>query len=830
MRRYHIHSAALMLLLFVLCSATHVSAQSRKGYALWCSKTNTLYFVQADTPPNTYNGIPVTKEWEINDTNLRNGVAAPAWIQSFTSSETSKVPENLTTVVIENNFRFVTPAGFYSWFHGCSKLTTVRGLANLNTSRAGYMNKMFYGCTSLETLDFTGVDMQPVINTTMMFYGCSALKTIYADEAWTQPHSAYMFTDCEQLKGYNPAKVDGSMANGENGYFNSDSHIYALCLHGQGSDDGYLYFVRTPETISKDQYYDGRLVDDVCAFADFENPSHGGWDWSGNTLLRHVVIEPSFRNVRLTTLEGFFKGKGTQYGRGFTDIDGLEYLNTSEVTSMRSMFEDNAYLPFIDVSSLDMSHVQDMGRMFKGCSNITSLNLSGVNTSNATNMEYLFAGCEKLKSLDLSPLDTRKVTNMSHLFEGCWSLKTIDVSPLNTSAVTNMEGMFKDCYIDASATGKIGLEELDVNGFDMTKVTNVKEMFRGCGLLKTIFCDNTWEIDESDDMFLDCINLSAHISYDPDKVDGTYANPHTGYFFSELDLPTYDPQGRFIVSNTASWEEFARLVNEGNPSLGAVMMKDVDLGNSQVKVGTDSYPYTGTFDGNGHTLNIAYVSDANYCAPFSYAGGCTISNLHVTGSIQASQRGAAGLVGSTSNSSSDLNISKCWSSVEINSTIEGFGSLGGFIGFHSGEVKVKITNCLFDGKILGENTYGGGGFIGRVYSDDSKRAVTFASSLMNAADIGFLTDIYQNSYASGPFYGFYKSPISDKYDYSCVAYTENKVSGFTRSFGSIVNQSGRTSQGYDWTQESVAQIVSWLNYDPDDKCWQVVDGKPVLKF
>ena len=820
-----------MLLLFVLCSATHVSAQSRKGYALWCYETKTLYFVQADTPPDTYNGITVTKEWEINDTNLRNGVAAPAWIQSFTSSETSRVPENLTTVVIENNFRFVTPAGFYSWFHGCSNLTTVRGLANLNTSRAGYMNKMFYGCTSLETLDFTGVDMKPVINTTMMFYGCSALKTIYADEAWTPPYSAYMFTDCAQLEGYNPSQVDGSMANGENGYFNSDSHIYALCLHGQGSDDGYLYFVRTPETISKDQYYDGRLVDDVCAFADFENPSHGGWDWSGNTLLRHVVIEPSFRNVRLTTLEGFFKGKGTQYGRGFTDIDGLEYLNTSEVTSMRSMFEDNPYLSFIDVSSLDMSHVQDMGRMFKGCSNITSLNLSGVNTSNATNMEYLFAGCAKLESLDLSPLDTRKVTNMSHLFEGCWSLKAIDLSPLNTSAVTNMEGMFKGCYINTYTTGEIGLEELDVNSFDMTKVTNTKEMFRGCGLLKTIFCDNTWEIDESDNMFLDCTHLAAHISYDPDKVDGTYANPHTGYFFSELDLPTYDPQGRFIVSNTASWEEFARLVNEGNPSLSAVMMKDVDLGNSQVKVGTDSYPYTGTFDGNGHTLNISYVSDANYCAPFSYAGGCTISNLHVTGSIQASQRGAAGLIGSTSNSSSDLNISKCWSSVDINSTIEGFGSLGGFIGSHSGEVKVKITNCLFDGKILGEKTYGGGGFIGRVYSDDSKRAVTFTSSLMNAADIGFLTDIYQNSYASGPFYGFYKSPTSDKYYYSCVAYTENKVSGFTRSFGSIVvNQSGPTSQGYDWTQESVAQIVSWLNHENEAKCWTVVDGKPVLKY
>ena len=160
--------------------------------------------------------------------------------------------------------------------------------------------------------------------------------------------------------------------------------------------------------------------------------------------------------------------------------------------------------------------------------------------------------------------------------------------------------------------------------------------------------------------------------------------------------------------------------------------------------------------------------------------------------------------------------------------------MGGFVGYFYDRVKVKITNCLFDGKILGEKTYGGGGFIGRVYSDDSNRAVTFASSLMNAADIGFLTDIYQNSYASGPFYGFVKSPTSNNsndFYFSCVTFEGGRGSGFTKRFGSIVEMlTGPSSQGSDWTQESVAQIVSWLNFDSDNKCWQVVDGKPVLKF
>ncbi len=828
MRRYQIQkTAALLLTIILACNVTGMSAQARRGFALWSKEAKTLFFVQADTQPYTYDDVNIDYAWEITDENLSNGVSAPAWIKYTPASAVGNVsvPTQVTTVIIDKSFRFVAPAGFYSWFHGCTNLKTVKGLCYLNTSRAGYMNKMFYGCSSLETIDFTGVDMKPIINTTMMFYGCSSLHTIYADEAWSQPYSAYMFTGCGQLPGFESSKVDGSMANGENGYFNGSSNIYALSLNGVGSGDDYLYFVRTPETIEVNDTYDGKHVNDVYDYSKFKGaPSNTSntWGWSGNTLIKHVVIQPSFRNVHLTTLEGIFKGHGTQYGRGITDIDGLEYLNTSEVTSMRSMFEDCAYLPFIDVSSIDMSGVQDMGCMFKGCSSVTSINLSGISTSNVTNMEYLFAGCNHLPAIDLSSLDTRKVTKMNHLFDGCWSLTSIDVSPLNTSAVTDMEGMFARCYINA-ATVKSGLVELDVNTFDMTNVPNTKEMFLDCGALKTIYCDNTWDIATSDNMFKGCTSLSAHIAYDPEKVDGTYANPHTGYFYSELDPPTYDSQGRFIVSNADKWVEFAERVNNGETGLNAVMIKDVDLGDRQVMVGTESKPYTGSFDGNGHTLNIAYVSSLENCAPFSFVGGCTIQNLHVTGSIQTSATSASGLIGRTMTSTTELNILKCWSSVSMTSTVvNNAGSLGGFIGDHMGEVKVNMTNCLFDGAIIGENTYGGGGFIGCIWGDYSKRKVSISHSLMNAA-IQFSSE-YKSNHYSGPFYGFWVSTqqAQNKNYYQYVSIDEN--SGYTTSFGSVIRQ------GSDWSSETVAQIVSWLNLSNTDKCWVIVDGKPTLRF
>ena len=77
------------------------------------------------------------------------------------------------------------------------------------------------------------------------------------------------------------------------------------------SDDQYLYFVRTPETIAVNNEYDGRRVNTVYAYDDFKVVHSGDdwtWAWSGNTLIRHVVFEPSFRNVHLPTLEGFLQG------------------------------------------------------------------------------------------------------------------------------------------------------------------------------------------------------------------------------------------------------------------------------------------------------------------------------------------------------------------------------------------------------------------------------------------------------------------------------------------------------------------------------------------
>ena len=91
---------------------------------------------------------------------------------------------------------------------------------------------------------------------------------------------------------------------------------------------------------------------------------------------------------------------------------------------------------------------------------------------------------------------------------------------LNTSEVTNMNSMFIGC---------INLSTLNLNTFDMGSVRNTTAMFRACTALTTIYCDSTWNIATSDDMFTGCSNLLGAVAFNG-TVSAEMANPYTGYF------------------------------------------------------------------------------------------------------------------------------------------------------------------------------------------------------------------------------------------------------------------------------------------------------------
>ena len=84
---------------------------------------------------------------------------------------------------------------------------------------------------------------------------------------------------------------------------------------------------------------------------------------------------------------------------------------------------------------------------FDNCSSLTTINgIENLNTEDVTNMHYMFNKCSSLTTLDLSGFNTAKVNNMTMMFFGCSKLTTIYVSDqFTTSAVTGSSYMFTSC-------------------------------------------------------------------------------------------------------------------------------------------------------------------------------------------------------------------------------------------------------------------------------------------------------------------------------------------------------------------------------------------------
>ena len=193
-----------------------------------------------------------------------------------------------------------------------------------------------------------------------MFSGCSALATISSNTAWQCPQSEEMFAGCTQLKGavaYDENKTDVTMANPETGYFTRSNDGGVEAYVAQSADKTKLTFYYDDQRATRTGTTWG--IEETKKEENDTFPAWAGtWEVADSATTR-VVFDTSFRDFLPTTTARWF----CNY-RALKQIEGLEYLNTSEV--------------------------KDMGGMFDGCSGLTSLDLSHFNTQNVTNMAGMF--------------------------------------------------------------------------------------------------------------------------------------------------------------------------------------------------------------------------------------------------------------------------------------------------------------------------------------------------------------------------------------------------------------------------------------------------------
>lgn len=319
--------------------------------------------------------------------------------------------------------------------------------------------------------------------------------------------------------------------------------------------------------------------------------------------IQTVVFDESFKDARPKSCNAWF-----YCFEGLTKIEHLDYLNTSEVENMGSMFSKCTSLETLDLSSfntekvtnmlamfessmslrtiklpkgfigsnvtnlnatfrgcaslteLDLSgsnaeKVKDMGGMFYGCVALSNLNLSGFKTGSLTDMWYLFSSCQSLESLDLSGFNTENVASMESMFSQCSSLRSLDLSSFNTSKVIGMNLMFYNCT---------NLESIDLSSFETENLQQMPHMFYSCTKLETLDLSSfaTPNMTSMLSAFQNCKNLKTIYvtsAFTTDKVtEGPYA------FAGCVNLPNYNPdktgvemahtgEGGYLMAASATW-------------------------------------------------------------------------------------------------------------------------------------------------------------------------------------------------------------------------------------------------------------------------------------
>ena len=487
----------LMLLMLLLLPAGMVAqkaASSSKYIATYESSTQTLTFKK-----NVGETLPKNSAW------VEDKMTVATIINNLGNG-------TIKHIVFDKSFSTYTPTTLYDFFGSLTEMETITGLEYLNTANVMNMSNMFYNCLKLTSLDVTHFNTTKVTNmmnmfcnclkltsldvthfntakvTNMysMFYNCSSLTTIYASSKFVTPQvsqSFNMFYNCKKLKGEEVGwtrdkATDKTYAKIEGGYFSRIPRV-------KYADGTLTFFLTTKETLGENEY-------ELNSGA---NPP--GWKTHCKEITK-VVFEASFANARPTNCYAWFVNF-----KNLTQIEGIENLNTENVTSMRDMFN--------------------------GCSSLTSLDLTNFNTAKVTDMKLLFAYCSALESLDLSMFNTENVTSMPSMFNGATNLKTLNVSNFNTEKVNNMGHMFANCP---------NLTSLDLSSFNTKGVEYVDNIFKNCSNLTTIYASENFAfgsgLKNGADMFLGCDKVKGFIEYnkntDTDKNNSEFANYKTGYF------------------------------------------------------------------------------------------------------------------------------------------------------------------------------------------------------------------------------------------------------------------------------------------------------------
>lgn len=185
-----------------------------------------------------------------------------------------------------------------------------------------------------------------------------------------------------------------------------------------------------PYTIDGDimTVHPGELAERIL---DNEGKEKNNWGFVDNSI-KYIIIEDgvSLPDNASNVFANF---------PNLISINGLEKVDTSNVTNMNALFKGDSQLETINVETWDVSNVRTFRSTFNGTESINELGpqISKWKVNNVTDMAFFMFSSNSTSFLDLNGWDISKATDLTRAFELEGRIHTLDMSEFDGNFLLN---------------------------------------------------------------------------------------------------------------------------------------------------------------------------------------------------------------------------------------------------------------------------------------------------------------------------------------------------------------------------------------------------------
>lgn len=516
--------------------------------------------------------------------------------------------------------------------------------------------------------------------------------------------------------------TNGLTNNGSAKNFKSDNNNYEPTLNNSGEaqlerhkfkyaiwneTNKQLYFTYRLDNLSAANSFtlDGGVGSQEITqlWVDDDVLSGTAWNEAIKDQVEEIVFGSSFINVYPTSCSNWFKDCVN-----LTSITGLSNLNTSEVTDMSGMFQNCSNLTSLTLDeSFSTATLTTFSDMFTGSSledGTGTLVIKGAENAITNITKDIFI------SIANGKLERRNASN------DLISDIDVDKNSANTGLYTWKGGVFASYNGNVLLTiNTVGNGNIDAppGATAISEGSNTYEIAPNSAITLTVTPNPRYklkslsyndgeshDITEAFTMPSGPVTVSATFTADFDPVDTT----------KDYDAST----NPYAIKTRDDIQKLSDYVNNGVEEVRDGYIKVVDVTvldfdgiNDFVPIGTDAYPFTGSFDGNNVLIKNLKIDrgDADLCGLFgrvqmgSNHNNKALQNIKIDASCEFKTTGSH--VGALAGHRESIKMINCHN---LGASVSGTNFVGAIVG--GGVLQANDSGNTYDGSLVVANING----------------------------------------------------------------------------------------------------------------------------